>query len=115
MIEEDPINETKPQPEKSDISSETIMCDQTLESKLEHTNEKDLEDVKRDIEEDVTLAPKNQIEGAENQTEKTKNVILTDEVNLKWKLQNSTKIFLFTRQSTTSAYISMLYGLSRFL
>ncbi|KAI3784693.1 hypothetical protein L1987_43796 [Smallanthus sonchifolius] len=80
VIEKDHVTiETKPQP-KSDITCENITDDQTLESKLEHTTGKDLEDAKGDKEEDATLAPENQIKSTESQNETTKNIVLTDEV-----------------------------------
>lgn len=79
IIEEDKVNKIEAQPEQSDIASEDIINDQ--ESKLEHMTEKDLEDGKRYMEEDLTLAPENQIKSIENHNEITKNVILTDEVS----------------------------------
>ena len=82
MIDEDQVNETKPQPEQADITSGNIIKDQTLESKLEHTSEKDL-NRRWDIEEDVTLAPENQISIAEDENETTKNVILKEMVSQK--------------------------------
>ncbi|KAK1432743.1 hypothetical protein QVD17_09641 [Tagetes erecta] len=82
VIEKDQVSiETKPQPDQSDITCETITSDQTLESKLEqHTSGKGLEDIKRDVEEDVTFAPENEIESPESQIETTKDIILSDEV-----------------------------------
>lgn len=74
MIEEDEVKETNPEPKKSDITSENI---------IKYTSEKDLADEKRDIKEDVTLAPENQIDNTENQSETIKNIILTDEVSQK--------------------------------
>ncbi|CAI9283312.1 unnamed protein product [Lactuca saligna] len=70
VMEEDEVKETKPEPEQSDITSENI---------IKHTSEKELADEKRDMEEDVTLAPENQIDNTENQNE-INNIILTDEV-----------------------------------
>ncbi|KAL7604180.1 hypothetical protein Lser_V15G20718 [Lactuca serriola] len=71
VIEEDEVKETNPEPKKSDITSENI---------IKYTSEKDLADEKRDIKEDVTLAPENQIDNTKNQSETIKNIILTDEV-----------------------------------
>lgn len=83
MIEKDQVAiETKPQPDQSDITCETITNDQNLESKLEHTSGKDLEDVKRGVEEAVTLEPENENESTESQNETTtRAIILTDEVH----------------------------------
>ncbi|XP_024977915.1 titin [Cynara cardunculus var. scolymus] len=79
MIDEDQVDETKPQPEQSVITSENIMKYQTLESKLEHTSEKDL-NRSWDMEENVTLTPENQINSTEDQNETMKNVILKENV-----------------------------------
>ncbi|KAI3670085.1 hypothetical protein L6452_41703 [Arctium lappa] len=78
-IDEDQVNETKPQPEQSDITFENIMKYQTLESKLEHSSEKDL-NRSRDMEEDDTLASANQINNTEDQNETMKNVIFKENV-----------------------------------
>ncbi|XP_071728027.1 uncharacterized protein [Rutidosis leptorrhynchoides] len=78
LTENDQVNETTPQPEQSDVSSESIIYDQTLESKSEHTNEKDLEG-------DVTHAPDTQIKGVD---ETTKTIILTDEVEVETEKNN---------------------------
>ncbi|KVH92794.1 hypothetical protein Ccrd_005146 [Cynara cardunculus var. scolymus] len=69
----------EPQPEQSVITSENIMKYQTLESKLEHTSEKDL-NRSWDMEENVTLTPENQINSTEDQNETMKNVILKENV-----------------------------------
>ncbi|KAK9067321.1 hypothetical protein SSX86_014647 [Deinandra increscens subsp. villosa] len=85
VIEEDQVTtETKPQPEQSEITSENMTSDHTLESKLEHMSSKDLEDAK----EDVTLAPQNEIKIIEDQNETTNNIILTDEVAVETEREN---------------------------
>ncbi|XP_076949634.1 uncharacterized protein LOC143622331 [Bidens hawaiensis] len=65
VIEEQVIIETKPQPEQSEITCENITHDENSESKLE---------------EEVTLAPENEIKSIDSQNETTKNIILSDEV-----------------------------------
>ncbi|KAL8251332.1 hypothetical protein R6Q59_035025 [Mikania micrantha] len=86
-IEDEATIKANSQAEQLEMTSESI-SDQTLESKLEHTSGKYLEDGKENNEEDATLASENEIKNNENQNETTKNTILTGEAALVMEKEN---------------------------